>query len=63
MASDVDLNYGELTWPEVAALPRQTPLVLPLGSGYNHRQVAETLGEPSVCWLPAVPYGWRGSLL
>ena len=58
-----NLNYGELTWPEVAALPRQTPLVLPLGSDYDHRQVAETLGKPSVCWLPAVPYGWRGSLL
>ena len=28
-------NYDELTWPEVAELPRDTPLVLPLGSGYD----------------------------
>ena len=27
--------YDELTWPEVADLPRNTPLVLSLGSGYD----------------------------
>ena len=25
-------HFDELTWPEVAALPRDTPLLLPLGS-------------------------------
>ena len=25
-------RFDELTWPEVAALPRETQLVLPLGS-------------------------------
>ncbi len=25
-------RFDELTWPEIAALPRNTPLVLPLGS-------------------------------
>ena len=27
--------YDEMTWDAVAALPRDTPLVLPLGSGYD----------------------------
>src|SRR3972149_6619913 len=28
-------NYDEMTWDAVADLPRDTPLVLPLGSDYN----------------------------
>jgi len=27
--------YDALTWPDVAALRRDTPLVIPLGQGYN----------------------------
>lgn len=54
--------YDALTWPEVAALPRNTPLVLPLGDGYAQNATAETLGGPSrVGLLPPIPYGWRGS--
>ena len=38
------LNYGELTWPEVAALPRDTALVLPLGATYDsERATTEAL--------------------
>lgn len=27
--------YDELTWPEIDALPRDTPLVIPLGGGIH----------------------------
>ena len=30
----VFFQYDTLTWPEVAALPRDIPLILPLGEGY-----------------------------
>ena len=54
--------FENLTWPEVAALPRNTPLVIPLGSGYDLERLAEGLGQPEqVGLLPALPYGWQGS--
>jgi creatinine amidohydrolase len=54
--------YDELTWPEVAALPRDTPLVLPLGEGYPLEQLAEALSRPvHLGLLPPLPYGWIGS--
>jgi creatinine amidohydrolase len=54
--------YDELTWPEVAELRRDVPLVLPLGQGYDHRLLAEALGDPALIGLlPAFPFGWRGS--
>ena len=28
-------NYANLTWPEIADLPRHTPLVIPLGEGFT----------------------------
>lgn len=55
-------NYADLTWPEVAALPRNTPLVIPLGEGYPLDKLSESLGNPSsVGLLPPIPYGWEGS--
>ncbi len=55
-------SYDELTWPEVRALPRHTPLVLPLGGGYSMESLAEALGNPPTAYtLPAFPYGWLGS--
>ncbi|HHY53902.1 MAG TPA: creatininase family protein [Chloroflexi bacterium] len=55
-------DYALLTWPEVAALPRTTPLCIPLGSGYDLTRIAAALGNPlRVGLLPAVPFGWRGS--
>ncbi len=54
--------YDALTWPDVAALRRDTPLVIPLGQGYDLGRLAEALGDPArVGLLPAVPYGWLGS--
>ena len=54
--------FDELTWPEVAALRRDTPLVIPLGQGYNLSRLAEALGDPRTAGiLPAIPYGWPGS--
>jgi creatinine amidohydrolase len=55
-------QYDELTWPEVQSLPRHTPMVLPLGSGYSMEKLAEALGNPREAYLlPPFPYGWQGS--
>ncbi len=56
--------FENLTWPDVAALPRQTPLVIPLGSGYDLERLASRSGNPpQVGLLPSIPFGWQGSLL
>jgi len=55
-------QYDQLTWPEVKSLPRYTPMVLPLGSGYSLDQIADALNNPTVAYLlPPFPYGWQGS--
>jgi hypothetical protein len=55
-------TYAELTWPEVRALPRSTPMVLPLGSGYSPDQLSDALGHPQdIYMLPSFPFGWMGS--
>lgn len=55
-------SYDELTWDAVADLPRDTPLVLPLGSGYDPDLLADQLSRPPhIGLLPAFPFGWRGS--
>lgn len=55
-------QYDELTWDAVAALPRDTPLVLPLGSGYDLDPLASQLSHPpQIGLLPLFPFGWRGS--
>jgi creatinine amidohydrolase len=54
--------YDELTWPEVRALPRSTPMVLPLGRGFPMEQLADALGHPPEAYLlPPFPFGWEGS--
>src|SRR6266498_2464707 len=42
----VFFNYDDMTWDAVADLPRDTPLVLPLGSGYDLSVLASQLGNP-----------------
>jgi creatinine amidohydrolase len=55
-------HYDEMTWDAVAALPRDMPLVLPLGWGYDFKTLASQLSNPSrVGLLPPFPFGWRGS--
>ncbi|TFH35769.1 MAG: creatininase family protein [Anaerolineales bacterium] len=53
--------FDELTWPEVAALPRQLPLVLPLGDGYEWAQLE--FGSSQWARLPCLHYGWPGSAI
>ncbi|MBV6395187.1 MAG: hypothetical protein HFACDABA_00758 [Anaerolineales bacterium] len=55
-------RYDNLTWPEVAGLPRDMPLVLPLGSSFDLERVAAQLSHPQrLGLLPPIPFGWRGS--
>jgi creatinine amidohydrolase len=55
-------RFDELTWPEVAALPRDTPLVLPLGSMDDPDAVSLLLNaKQPVGFLPGIPFGWKGS--
>ena len=55
-------NYDDLTWDAVANLPRDTPLVLPLGSNYDLNLLADQLSHPPrIGLLPPFPFGWRGS--
>jgi len=54
--------FDELTYPEVACLPRDLPLVLPLGLGFDHTALAAHLGSPPhIGLLPSLPFGWTGS--
>lgn len=55
-------QYDALAWDKVAELPRDTPLVLPLGSGYDFNLLASQLSDsPRIGLLPPFPFGWRGS--
>lgn len=55
-------QYDDLSWDKVDELPRDTPLVLPLGSGYDLELLASQLGNPPrIGLLPPFPFGWRGS--
>lgn len=55
-------NYDTLTWPEIDSLPRDTPLILPLGEGYSKEKLISALSNPSqIGFLPTFPFGWEGS--
>jgi creatinine amidohydrolase len=55
------IRFDEHTWPEIAALPRSLPLVLPLGQAFD----LSKLNMDSKPWalLPSIPYGWPGSAI
>ncbi len=54
--------YENLTWTEVAELPREVPLLLPFGQSLDMEQAAAHLGAPArIGLLPAIPFGWQGS--
>ena len=60
MASMKTIAYADLTWPEVAELPRHIPLLIPLGEeAYDLEAAARALKAETVATLPAVPYGFR----
>lgn len=55
-------EFAELSWDAAAALPRSTPLILQLGTGYDLDILADQLGfPPTIGILPSFPFGWRGS--
>src|SRR5215211_7151925 len=57
-------HYDEMSWDAVAALPHDTPLVLPLGWGYDFNALAVQLSHPAqIGLLPLFPFGWRRSWL
>lgn len=61
------IHYEELTYPEVARLPRDVPMLIPLGdaAGYDWDAVARGVRERTrrkadrVCVFPGVPFGFR----
>jgi creatinine amidohydrolase len=62
MSMPEPFRFDELTWPEVAALPRETPLLLPLGGTSDPGAVPGLLkASQPVGILPAIPFGWAGS--
>jgi creatinine amidohydrolase len=55
-------RFDELTWPEIAALPRETALVLPLGL-LPDTEIGSSLLKTTrpIGLLPPIPFGWAGS--
>jgi len=55
-----EIYYADLTWPEVAALPRDLPVVIPLGhAAYDPASVARRIKARGLLVLPPVPYGFK----
>jgi creatinine amidohydrolase len=51
--------YEELTSPELVAFPRDTPVILPMGNGYDFQKIVSALGDPeNIIYLPPFPFGW-----
>ena len=64
------IRYENLTFPEVAALPRDIPIVIPLGELTDddlikrvRRKIRSTAAPDGVCVFPSVPFGFEGSEL
>jgi creatinine amidohydrolase len=54
--------YADLTYPEIAALPRDASLVLPLGADpYDLEEAGKQLQAETLIVLPAIPYGFPGA--
>ena len=55
-------RLDELTWPEIAALPHDIPLVLPFGSLPEPETISSQIRTSApLGLLPAIPFGWTGS--
>jgi creatinine amidohydrolase len=64
------IRYENLTFPEVDALPRDIPIVIPLGEltevdliKHVQRQSRSASAPDRVCVFPSVPFGFEGSAL
>ena len=64
------IRYENLTFPEVAALPRDIPIVIPLGEMTEaelikraQRRARSAFALDRMCVLPSVPFGFGGSAL
>ncbi len=62
------IRYENLTFPEVAALPRDIPIVIPLGALTDadvmkrvQRQARSSSTPDRICVFPSVPFGFEGS--
>jgi creatinine amidohydrolase len=54
--------YADLTYPEIASLPRDANLVIPLGAGpYDIEDAGRKLKAEILVVLPAIPYGFPGA--
>ena len=52
------IPYGDLTFPDVAALSRDIPVLIPIGQdSYDLERAAHALRSDSLVLLPAIPYG------
>ena len=53
------IQYADLTWPEVADLPRDLPMLIPLGRDeYDYASIARHLSVLEFLVLPCIPYGF-----
>lgn len=51
--------YADLTYPEIAALPREATLAIPLGAGpYDLDDIGRRLKSELLVVLPGIPYGF-----
>ena len=64
------IHYENLTFPEVDALPRDIPIVIPLGEMTEADLIKRVQRHPRsisdpdrVCVFPSVPFGFEGSAL
>jgi len=64
------IRYENLTFPEVAVLPRDIPIAIPLGEMTDadlikrvQRQTRSASASDRVCVFPSVPFGFEGSAL
>jgi hypothetical protein len=62
------IHYKDLTFPEVDALPRDIPVVIPLGEMADADLIKRVQRQPRsasepdrVCVFPSVPFGFGGS--
>jgi len=62
------IRYENLTFPEVDALPRDIPIVIPLGEVTDadlikrvQRHTRSTSAPDRICVFPSVPFGFEGS--